>query len=51
MQQITVIAKCHKCKRKKYFYEKPTLTPYCPYCFTVPMFIDKVIVKKVKSKY
>lgn len=51
-QKITVIAKCHKCKKKKTFTNDTSLhyTPYCDTCF-VPLFIDKVIVEnKPKTK-
>lgn len=49
-QEITVIAKCPVCKKKKtYTNDKPmNYTPHCDVHFYVPMIISKVTIKNKK---
>jgi hypothetical protein len=51
-QLITVTAKCPKCKRtKKYTSDNPPkTTPYCPHGCMMPMFVQNVEVKTLKTK-
>ena len=45
VQEVTVIAKCPKCKKKKEYVMPITFTPFCDKCLYVPMIVQKVIVK------
>lgn len=50
-QQITVTAKCPKCKKTKKFTNDTPLnyTPYCPNGCGMPMFVQNISVKTLKT--